>query len=277
MRMRIYGLDFTSAPGRGKPLTVAVCALDGSALRLERLEQLPGLEGFEALLGSPGPWMLGADFPFGQPRRLVEALHWPDSWEGYVARVAEMGKQRYEEALRAYIQPRAKGDKLHRRAADVRAGAISPMKLDYVPVGKMFFEGAVRLSRSSVCVAPCRPTLDDRIVVEAYPALVARWALGKRRSYKEPKNAGARALRREARAEILRRITGPDLRQAYGLALRLKPGDGNEALEDDRGDLLDSILCAVQAAWAWTRRGAGYGLPPDCDPLEGHIADPATG
>jgi len=274
--MRVYGLDFTSAPGPGKPLTVAVCALDGDTLRLERLQRLAGLEGFESLLDSPGPWILGADFPFGQPRRLVGALGWPDSWEGYVARVAEMGKQRYEETLRAYIQRRPKGDKLHRRAGDVRAGAISPMKLDYVPVGKMFFEGAVRLLRSSVCVEPCRPARDGRVVVEAYPALVARWALEGRRGYKEPKDAHARALRREARAEILRRITGPGLRQAYGIALRLKPGDHDQALEDDRGDLLDSMLCAVQAAWAWTRRDAGYGLPPDCDPLEGCIADPAV-
>ena len=172
--MRVYGLDFTSAPGRGKPLTVAVCVLNGDALWLERLEQLAGLEGFEALLASPGPWILGADFPFGQPRRLVEALGWPDSWEGYAARVAERGRQQYEEALRAYIRPRAKGDKLHRRTADVRTGAIPPMKLDYVPVAKMFFEGAVRLFRSSVCVPPCRLTPDGRIVVGAYPALVAR-------------------------------------------------------------------------------------------------------
>ena len=174
--MRVYGLDFTSAPGRGKPLTVAVCVLNGDALWLERLEQLAGLEGFEALLASPGPWILGADFPFGQPRRLVEALGWPDSWEGYAARVAERGRQQYEEALRAYIRPRAKGDKLHRRTADVRTGAIPPMKLDYVPVAEMFFEGAVRLFRSSVCVPPCRLTPDGRIVVGAYPALVARRA-----------------------------------------------------------------------------------------------------
>ncbi len=274
--MRMYGLDFTSAPGRGKPLTVAVCALNGDTLRLERLQRLAGLEGFESLLDSPGPWILGADFPFGQPRRLGGALGWPDSWEGYVARVAEMGRPRYEETLRAYIQTRPKGDKLHRRAGDVRAGAISPMKLDYVPVGKMFFEGAVRLLRSSACVAPCRLNEDNRVVIEAYPALVARWALGGRRGYKEPKDARARALRREARSEILCRITGPDLRQTYGVSLRLNPRDIEEALEDDRGDLLDSMLCAVQAAWAWTRRDAGYGLPTDCDPLEGWIADPAV-
>jgi hypothetical protein len=47
-------------------------------------------------------------------------------------------------------------------------------------------------------------------------------------------------------------------------------------LADDPGaDHLDALLCAVQAAWAWRCRDAGYGLPADLDPLEGWITDPA--
>jgi len=33
-------------------------------------------------------------------------------------------------------------------------------------------------------------------------------------------------------------------------------------------------LCAIQAAWAWTKREDGYGEPNPVDPLEGWIADP---
>lgn len=37
---------------------------------------------------------------------------------------------------------------------------------------------------------------------------------------------------------------------------------------------LDALLCAIQAAWAWTQRDQGFGLPKHVDPLEGWIADP---
>ena len=37
----------------------------------------------------------------------------------------------------------------------------------------------------------------------------------------------------------------------------------------------DSLLCAVQAAWAYEKRDEGYGVPPECDPDEGWILDPA--
>ena len=40
-------------------------------------------------------------------------------------------------------------------------------------------------------------------------------------------------------------------------------------------DALDSLLCAVQAAWAYLKRDDDYGVPPECDPDEGWILDPA--
>jgi hypothetical protein len=80
--VKIYGLDFTSAPGRRKPLIVLGCTLDGDYLRVEDSETLTGFGGFEDLLQRQGPWVCGMDFPFGQPRSLVAALGWPESWEG---------------------------------------------------------------------------------------------------------------------------------------------------------------------------------------------------
>ena len=38
--------------------------------------------------------------------------------------------------------------------------------------------------------------------------------------------------------------------------------------------LLWSDFAEFEAAWAWTRRDRGYGLPEYVDPLEGWIADP---
>jgi len=34
------------------------------------------------------------------------------------------------------------------------------------------------------------------------------------------------------------------------------------------------VLCAIQAAYAHRQREHNYGIPPDCDPLEGWIIDP---
>ena len=38
---------------------------------------------------------------------------------------------------------------------------------------------------------------------------------------------------------------------------------------DAQGDLIDALLCLVQAAWASTQ--PGYGLPAEVDPIEGWI------
>jgi hypothetical protein len=71
----------------------------------------------------------------------------------------------------------------HMRTTDVLAGQRSPMMLYRVPVGKKFFEGAIRLLRANVSILPCHPTTDSRMVVESYPALVADRFIGKQ-SYK---------------------------------------------------------------------------------------------
>ena len=47
-------------------------------------------------------------------------------------------------------------------------------------------------------------------------------------------------------------------------------------LDDPTGDTLDALLAAIQAGWAYSQRALNYGIPPDCDPAEGWIVDPAT-
>jgi hypothetical protein len=39
-----------------------------------------------------------------------------------------------------------------------------------------------------------------------------------------------------------------------------------ELVRDPTADALDSLLCAVQAAWAYTKREEDYGTPPECAP-----------
>ena len=69
--MRLLGVDFTCAPSKRKPITVARGQRVGAVLRLEALEALPTLAGFEALITEPGPWFGAFDFPFGLPREFV--------------------------------------------------------------------------------------------------------------------------------------------------------------------------------------------------------------
>jgi uncharacterized protein DUF429 len=271
--VRIYGLDFTSAPGRRKPLIVLGCTLEGGSLRIENSETFTDFGGFEDFLQRRGPWVCGMDFPFGQPRALVAALEWPESWEGYVGEVGTLLKEEFEGKIRADMALRPAGSKWRYRLADRRSGSSSAMMLFRVPVGKMFYQGAPRLLASGVRVEPCRRNGDERVAVEAYPAVVARRFLS-RTAYKRdaaPDTPG----RRSAREALLRGLGSAELRKVYGFAVEMDAHWREELVSDPSADALDSLLCAVQAAWAYEKRDEGYGVPPECDPDEGWILDPA--
>ncbi len=271
--MRIYGLDFTSAPGRRKPLIVLCCTLEGGSLRVEDSETLSGFAGFEDFLQRQGPWVCGMDFPFGQPRSLVAALGWPESWEGYVREVGTLPKEEFEGKIRADMALRPTGSKWRYRLADRRSGSSSAMMLFRVPVGKMFYQGAPRLLASGVRVEPCRRNGDGRVAVEAYPAVVARRFLG-RTAYKRD-GVPDTPERRSARETLLQGLESAVLRDVYGFAVEMDARWREELVSDPSADALDSLLCAVQAAWAYENRDEEYGVPPECDPDEGWILDPA--
>lgn len=272
--MRIYGLDFTSAPTKRKPLVLAVCAFDDGCLRVEGIEALPDFAAFEALLQRDGAWVAGLDFAFGQPRKLIDNLDFPRDWEGYVDLVAAMGKREWVQTVTRYMHPRPVGDKLHFRAVDKLAGAQSPMKMHFIPVGRMFYEGARRLAASPVSVLPNRPTDNDRIAVEVYPALVTRTIVGRNSGYKNDTPAKQTLDAQRKRQQIVDGL--PDVcEQVYGFALDLPAPLIAPLVDDPTGDRLDAVLGAVQASWAYTQREGNYGIPVDIDPLEGWIVDPS--
>jgi hypothetical protein len=271
--VRIYGLDFTSAPGRRKPLIVLGCTLEGDSLRVEDSETLTDFGGFEDFLQRRGPWVCGMDFPFGQPRSLVAALGWPEKWEGYVGEVGALPKEKFEGKIRADMALRPPGSKWRYRLADRRSGSSSAMMLFRVPVGKMFYQGAPRLLASGVRVEPCRRNGDERVAVEAYPAVVARRFLG-RTAYKRD-GIPDTPERRSARETLLAGLESAVLREVYGFAVKMDARWREEFVSDPSADALDSLLCAVQAAWAYGKRDEGYGVSPECDPDEGWILDPA--
>lgn len=271
--MKIYGVDFTSAPSRQKSITSIAGEFRDGRLHLDHFDKIASLNEFEVFLKRRGPWLASFDFPFGQPRQLIENLGWPSTWEGYVAEIATMSQQEFEELLRNYWTARPSGNKYHKRATDQKAKSISPMTLRRVPVGKMFFKGAPRLLRAGLCILPCRPTSSDRIALEAYPALVARKWLAKR-SYKSDTPQRQTADQQLARRELVDRLRSDQLQEHYGFQLYLEDTLADYFIQDPTGDSLDACLCAIQAGWACTQWDKGYGIPADCDPGEGWIVDP---
>ena len=275
--MRIYGVDFTSAPSSAKPIVCAKCWFEEGKLQVEEINTgISDFGAFEAFLGAPGPWVAGLDFPFGLPRKLVEELGWPCSWAEYVGAFCGTDEdvRRFEILIAGYRLRKPPGQKHLFRETDRRAGAVSPMSLYGTPVGRMFVRGAPRLLRAGVNVLPCRPVGGSRTVVEVYPGLAARKLVG-RVPYKRGRAKSGLSEMAEVRRRIveglLRGLPGLD----YGLLIEIEDKLIEQCLADETGDRLDSVLCAVQAAWAYSQREFGWGIPPWCDPVEGWITDPA--
>jgi hypothetical protein len=271
--MKIFGVDFTSSPHEGKPITYAACTLHDGFLGVAYIGHLTDFPAFDAFLMQAGPWVAGFDFPVGQARKLIENLGWPRSWANYITLLDGMKKEDFEALLKSYRDGREPGDKHHLRRTDIQANARSPMMLHGVPVGKMFFQGAPRLLRSGASVLPCHPVDDNRVALEGYPALVARKWIGNR-SYKSDARKNQSAEREQARRDLVVGLFSETMRQHYGFGIELDTELAVAAIEDPTADLLDALLCAIQAAWAFTRRGQNFGIPETCDALEGWIVDP---
>src|ERR1044071_1904674 len=237
--MRIYGVDFTCAPRRAKPITAACADLKNNELRVEQIEKLQTFAEFEALLARPGPWIGGFDFPFSLPRELVRDLDWPTGWKALVRHCAAMPRQDFRQALDAYRNTRPVGRRYAHRATDLPAGSSSPMKLVNPPVALMFHEGAPRLAVSGISIPLLADGDSRRVALEAYPGLLVRKQLGMRESYK----SDTRSEQTPARAAARRRIVRA-LKAGRPLGVRLKTRA--DLVADASGDTLDAVICAVQ-------------------------------
>lgn len=263
---RLIGVDFTSAPTARKPITVARGSLRDARVRLQRVESMPDLAAFEALLHEPGPWLGAFDFPFGLPRELVEALDWPRDWLALMRHYAALSRPQIRDTFAAFCAARPAGGKFAHRACDIPAGSSPSMKWVNPPVAMMLHAGVPRLIDAGVHL----PTLNEcdglRIALEGYPGLLARELIGQR-SYKSDERKKQTPERLIARKDIVDALEQGRTRLA--LRLHLTHAQRDALVADTAGDRLDAVLCLMQAAWASVQ--PRYGLPAVVDPIEGWI------
>lgn len=273
MTMKLMGVDFSCAPSRRKPITVARGERHGATLRLERVDALPTLAGYEQLLAEPGPWLGGFDFPFGLPRVFVEAQQLGGDAAAVIAEVRRRCPTRmaFRALVDAWGNTRPAGHRLlHRRTDGAMPGVTSssPLQTRYVPVGFMYYEGFSRLLAAGVHLPRLHEGDAARVALEAYPGLLAFELIG-RRSYKNDASA-ERLIARKDMVEALEQG-----RTRLGLRLKLSHAMRDALVDDHSGDRLDAVLCLAQAAWASAQ--PGYGLPDEVDPLEGWILSAPAG
>jgi hypothetical protein len=263
----LIGVDFSCAPSRRKPITVARGRIERGLLRLEVVDALPSLGDFEALLQAAGPWLGAFDFPFGLPRVFVQEQGLGEHCAAVIAELQRRCPTRL--ALRALVDAwgngRPAGQRLPHRRCDTALPGIrstSPLQTRYVPVGFMYFEGLPRLLAAGLTLPGLHLGDPSRVALEGYPGLLAHELIGAR-SYKNSPEPD----RLIARKDIVDRLE----QGRSPLALRVKLGHAQrESLVDDAsGDRLDALLCLVQAAWA--SQQPAHGLPAEVDPVEGWI------
>ena len=263
----LLGVDFTSAPSRRKPITVARGRLQGPVLRFERLDVCTDFSAFEAALAEPGPWLGAFDFPFGLPRAFVEHLALGASAQAVMAELRRRCTTRmdFRALVDAWGNTRPAGQRLlHRRTDGALPGisSTSPLQTRYVPVGFMYFEGLSRLLAAGLSLPGVHAGDEARVGLEGYPGWLAYELIGNR-SYKNQDSAD----RLIARKDIVDALEQG--RTRLGLRLKLTHAQRESLVDDASGDRLDAVLCLVQAAWAAAQ--PGHGLPADVDPVEGWI------
>lgn len=263
---RVAGVDFTSRPTPRKPITVAWGMRDSASVRLLALERLPDEAAFGRWLHTPGPWVAALDFPFGLPRELVEHLGWPTRWPALIRHYQSLRRDQIRAMFAAFCAARPAGAKFAHRACDGPAGSSPSMKWVNPPVAFMLHAGAPALLDAGVHLPGLHEGDPQRVALEGYPGLLARELIGSR-SYKADDKARQTPQRLIARKDIVEALEQG--RTRLSLRLRLTHAQRERLVDDPMGDMLDAVLCMMQAAWASGQ--PAWGQPADADPLEGWI------
>jgi hypothetical protein len=270
----LLGCDFTSAPSRRKPITLAVGRVDRGRVLLDGMELFTSLEAWGDRLAEPGHWIGGFDLPFGLPRELVTTLGWPTDWAACIRHFSSIPRQDVRSEFVAFCAARPVGSKFAHRATDGPAGSSPSMKWVNPPVAYMLHAGVPRLMAAGLHMPGLMDGDERRVALEAYPGLLARSVLGQT-SYKSDDRARQTPERLIARKTLINALENGQtpLLEVSGLRLKLSHAQRDRLADDASGDSVDAVLCLLQAAWAQRQHDDGkprFGLP-EFDPLEGWI------
>ena len=269
--MIIYGVDFSSAPTKQKPIVIAECQFDScnnrssnqSSLLLKRFVLIYSLNDFESFLSKSKFGVGGFDLPFSMPEELIEYFEWPNEWETFVRYFCGQSKPFLKECFKSWCEKRDSGKKFAYRLTDIVSKSSPAMRWVNPPVAWMMHAGIHRLIDAGLIF----PAHDRRVqtkiehkliksmelkglvykkklAVEVYPALTVRKVTNK--SYKSDEKVKNNSARIAKRRDILKSLRY----QTAGLSLDLKITlrDQKKVIEDFRGDYLDAVICAMQAA-----------------------------
>jgi hypothetical protein len=269
--MNVLGVDFSSRPTARKPIVCAWGALDAhNRLEITALQSCATLENFSAQLHIAGPWVGAFDFPFGLPRELVQTLGWPskgkNAWQQLISHYAALSREDIRTTFKAFCDARPAGNKFAHRAFDRAANSSPSMKWVNPPVAYMLHAGAPLLLASGVSIPGLHAGDAQRVALEGYPALLARSIVGSA-SYKSDEAVRQTEERRARRRDIVGALKSGQ--HALNIKVRFSCGDPAALIDNGSADLLDAVLCCVQAAWATQQ--PNYGLPAKIDPVEGFI------
>ncbi|HAN30270.1 MAG TPA: hypothetical protein DCQ06_01610 [Myxococcales bacterium] len=243
---KIFGVDFSGAQQAGRTLALAEGVLVHDRLTIERVSlgrDLPnsGLarkrcyDALGQLIAEQQPAVVGIDAPLALPATMMRELS-PSSTD-WVTASAAIAAMTDPYALRQWCRARSAKPELKRVTDRHAQTPMSPYNLRVVAQTW----GAARLLepmlRSGQCVVwPCQPIENGAVVfVESCPAsLLLR--VGQRVAYKRREHTAAR-----------KDIVAQLLAAKWGLPF-IDLADSSAIIEDQGGDLLDSVMCAWLAA-----------------------------
>jgi hypothetical protein len=283
----LLGCDFSSSPSRQKTIVIALGYCTDGVVQLTELRHYRNLTAWQADLAAWPAWVGGFDLPFGLPRALVQVWGWPADWQQVIRHFSAQTRPELRVKLQAFCDARPPGHKFAHRATDGPAGSSPSMKWVNPPVAWMLHAGMPLLldlnahfpaHQAAVLTTPdIQNASCQRVALEAYPSLLARTLLGlppqsRSLGYKQDDPKRQTPAQRDTRQRLLHTL----LTGAYPWGLRLSATPAQQALccDDGKGDVLDAVLCLMQAAWSWQQHHQGHprwGLPLDIDPLEGWI------
>lgn len=243
-RTRFLGIDFSGAKDAGKHIAIATATIEDGALRVEdcklgeslvgsgrRLE--PCLGALVDLIEGERSAGIGLDFPFGIPRELVEESSWEDFVVGFAAQYQTPEEFRASWRQACETEPRRHTDN----------ECHTPMSPYNLRLYKQTFYGIRDVLRPLAAAGKARvlpmqkPEPGLPWLVEVCPASTLRLRNLPTRYKKRT------AQHRKARQNILESLqTEMDI--PYELI--------DAALEDHKGDVIDSIIAAQVTARALT-------------------------